>query len=482
MTGSSQTISLFTQQQPASGKPYAFALSVVLHVTVVGVVLYGFLFAPRINMRAAADRYVVRRVNLNRPDPLNQRAAGDSSLYPKLRAVKHAPSPLGKSAAPASSRRQLADTVRALQTIVQPDAPLKKLVMKDIPLPAVMLWSEPRPKVQVITPPPPHPATTADVRPAIIQPNREAAPADIALSSTAFTSPLPMPMPSTSSPVVIRGPDPTKRVPETVSTSSNQPTSAAVVSLSDLTMTKGTMALPPVNETAPGSQSGAMAPGRAGNASQPGQGDPSSRGTEAGARQLRGDPGNSTGTAASQRGVNSGNSASNAGSTAKGEGGQDSNLTFTNITLPQNGQFGVVVVGSTLQEQYPETAGLWQGRLVYSVYLHVGLTKNWILQYSLPPTADAASAGTMNRLEAPWPYFIVRPNLNPTDSDVDALMIHGFVNASGHFESLAFALPSGFAQARPILNALQQWQFRPAKQNGQLAKVEVLLIIPEDEE
>ena len=482
MTGSSHTISLFTEQPPARGKPYAFALSVVLHVTVAGVVLYGFLFAPRINMRAAADRYVIRRVNLNRPDPLNQRTAGDSSLYPKLRSIMHAPSPLGKPAAPASSRRQLADTVRALQTIVQPDAPLKKLVMKDIPLPAVMLWSVPKPKVQVITPPPPHPATTADVRPAIIQPNREVAPADIALSSTAFASPLPMPLPSTSAPVVIRGPDPTKRVPETASTSSTQPTSAAVVSLSDQIMAKGTMALPPVNETAPGSQSGALAPGRAGNASQAGQGDPSSRGTEAGARQTQGDPGNLAGTAASQRGVNSGSSASNAGSTSKGEGGQDSNLTVTPITLPQNGQFGVVVVGSTLQEQYPETAGLWQGRLVYSVYLHVGLTRNWILQYSLPSSADAAAAGTANHLEAPWPYYIVRPNLNPADADVDALMIHGFVNASGHFESLAFALPSGFALARPILNALQQWQFRPAKQNGQLAKVEVLLIIPEDEE
>jgi hypothetical protein len=480
--GSSRTISLFTEQPQASGKPYAFLLSAVMHVTVAGVVVYGFLFAPRINMRAAADRYVVRRVDLNRPDPENQRTAGDSSLYPKLRSVTHTPSPLGRAAAPSSSRRQLADRMLAVQTVVQPDAPLKKLVMKDTPLPAVMLWSAPTPKVQVITPPPPHPATTAEVRPAIIQPNHEVAPADIAISSTAFTSAIPMPMPSTSSPVVVRGPDPTKRVPETSSTTSNQPTSAAVVSLSDLRMAKGTVALPPINETAPGSQSGALAPGRAGNASQPGDGDPSSKGTETGARQSQGDPGNSTGTAASQRGVNSGNAASSSGSTARGEGGQSSEVTYTKITLPQNGQFGVVVVGSTLQEQYPETAGLWKGRLVYSVYLHVGLAKNWILQYSLPSSTDAAAAGSVNRLEAPWPYYIVRPNLNPADADVDALMIHGFVDESGHFQSLTFSLPSGFAQARPILDALQQWQFRPAKENGKLTKVEVLLIIPEDED
>ncbi len=480
--GSNRTISLFHEQPQASGKPYAFALSVVLHVTVVGVVLYGFLFAPRINMRAAADRYVLRRVDLNRPDPENQRIAGDSSLYPRLRTKAHTAPPRGKSAAPSSSRRQLADRMLARQTLVQPDVPLKKLVMKDIPLPALMLWSAPKPNVRVITPPAPHPATTADVRPAIIHPNREVAPADIALSSTPFTSAIPMPLPSTSSPVVVRGPDPTKRVPETSSTSSAQPTSAAVVSLSDLRMAKGTVVLPPTNEIAPGSQTGGLASGRAGNGSQAGEGDPSSRGTEMGAQQAQGDPGNLKGNAASQRGISSGGAASSSGSTAKGESGQSSALTYTRITLPQNGQFGVVVVGSTLQEQYPETAGLWKGRLVYSVYLHVGSAKNWILQYALTSSVDAAAAGTVNRLEAPWPYYIVRPNLNPADVDVDALMIHGFVNAAGHFEALAFALPSGFAQARAILDALQQWQFRPAKENGQQAKVEVLLIIPEEDE
>jgi hypothetical protein len=30
-----------------------------------------------------------------------------------------------------------------------------------------------------------------------------------------------------------------------------------------------------------------------------------------------------------------------------------------------------------------------------------------------------------------------------------------------------------------VLDALQQWQFRPAAQNGQSERVEVVLIIPE---
>ena len=57
-------------------------------------------------------------------------------------------------------------------------------------------------------------------------------------------------------------------------------------------------------------------------------------------------------------------------------------------------------------------------------------------------------------------------------------MVHGFVNLTGRFEQLAIVFPTEFAQAKFVLNALQQWKFRPARQNGQLAPVEVLLIIP----
>jgi hypothetical protein len=150
------------------------------------------------------------------------------------------------------------------------------------------------------------------------------------------------------------------------------------------------------------------------------------------------------------------------------------------ITRPKEGQFGSVVVGSTLTEKYPETAELWSGRLSYTVYLPVGLARSWILQYSLS-RADSP-AGATTRVEAPWPYNIVRPNIAPGTIDADALMIHGFVNQSGRFEALSIAFPPEFAQAQFVLGALSQWEFRPATQNGQNIKVEVLLIIPEVEE
>jgi hypothetical protein len=111
------------------------------------------------------------------------------------------------------------------------------------------------------------------------------------------------------------------------------------------------------------------------------------------------------------------------------------------------------------------------------VYLHVGLSKSWILQYALPRVDEASSA---TRPEAPWPYEIVRPDLARFSSD--AIMVHGFIKETGRFEQLAVVYPAGFSQATSVLDTLRLWQFRAARKNGQLAEVEVLLVIPEENE
>jgi hypothetical protein len=143
------------------------------------------------------------------------------------------------------------------------------------------------------------------------------------------------------------------------------------------------------------------------------------------------------------------------------------------------GRFGAVVVGSSLEERYPETAEIWSGRLAYTVYLPVGLAKSWILQFSLSRADNAAAAGSITHIDAPWPYSIVRPNISPGAIEADALMVHGYVDQAGHLDKLAVVFPPKFPQKDFVLNALKQWQFRPAKQNGKVVSVEVLLIIPE---
>jgi len=119
----------------------------------------------------------------------------------------------------------------------------------------------------------------------------------------------------------------------------------------------------------------------------------------------------------------------------------------------------MVVVGSSLAEDYPETVHLWSADWRTTVYLHVGAAKNWILQYSLPGAQEAASAGSFSRPDAPWPYDITRPSID-ADSNTDAIMVHGFVNTAGRFEQLAVVFPTELAETKFLLHALQQWRFQ----------------------
>jgi len=139
-------------------------------------------------------------------------------------------------------------------------------------------------------------------------------------------------------------------------------------------------------------------------------------------------------------------------------------------------------VGDSLGDKYPEASALWSGRLVYTVYLHLGLAKSWILQYSLPHSEDAAAGGSATRIEAPWPFDIMRPDFPAGAIDADVLIVHGFVNKDGRFEDLKVIFPPQLGQAQFLLDALKQWEFRPAKQDGQAARVEVVLIVPEETE
>jgi hypothetical protein len=331
---------------------------------------------------------------------------------------------------------------------------------------------------------------------------------------------------------MVHGPEKAQLPPVTASQTSATPTPAAVMSLSDLKMKNGPVTLPPVNETALKKEEGPLTEGQVEKPSVPGQGNP--EGTAGGAGSGTGAP---SATAATTKVAEAKDSSASpaqrpAASTTTVAEARDSPASpvqrpavstttvsqatvspaspvqrpaastdartypppgspeakdesyppTSHFVLPKDGQFGAVVVGATMKEEYPEVPGMWGGRLAYTVYLHVGLEKSWILQYSIPRAVDAEAGGNAPRLEAPWPYDIVRPNLAAGAINADALMVHGFVNEAGHFESLAVAFPPEFLQAQYVLGALSQWQFRPAAQNGRPAKVEVVLIIPEVDE
>jgi hypothetical protein len=464
----SSGVTLFATLSPQGQRPTSLVGSVLVHVIAAAVVWVSFGYKPPMT-RVVEEHYTVRQLDLRAPIERPEQAA--RVPYPKSR--------IG-AAAPAGRTEQSRTLPRPVnqvgpQTLIQADLLNPVKLPQLIPVPQVVIWSPSKTVVKHIVPPLPTKPTTADVIPVLDRPNQELTLADVNIASSklpSFKSPV---APSNTSPVTVHVPAQVQQPPTSASQQTAPPTPAAVVSLSDLKMKDGSAALPPVNESQASNAQGALSPGQAKNPSaQAGNGPPAAKPGLGGAGQ---------GPAAGANHSASGSGKPEISSSLSGpETGSDgtARATTTTIPLPKDGHFGSVIVNDALEQQFPELAGEWKGRIVYTAYLHVGLPKSWILQYSLPRNVEAAAGGATSRLEAPWPYNIVRPNFAPGTIDADALMIRGFVDESGRFEDLAIVFPQPFSSAQFVLAALKQWQFRPALQNGQAAKVEILLIIPDE--
>jgi len=444
MTRSSATLSLFAEPSVSSGRPSSFALSIMAHLGVVALVYYGVTHLPRIQNPALVKHYSFRQLDLHALDPespnMHRVATEESKIpYPGRDVVAQISGRISPELY--NAMHAFIRSAAGRQTLIQPKFHTRLSFAEQVPLPSLMIWTPELAPSKRIVAPLPNRRADSEVKPSIELPNQEIRLADVAMTAT-NVSPRAQAIPAaTTSPVETHSPDGVQVAPATISASLEEPTPAAVLSLTDVRLKEGTIVLPPVNDVAP-SGSGKSA---------------------AGAQQ---------------------DGSENAGSGPKGEDVGDlaadgRRLTTEHIALPRDGKFNVVVVGSSLEEQYPETAEFWSNRVAYTAYLHVGLKKNWILQYSLIRAAEAADAGRVTRVEAPWPYDIQRPNLLTNDLDADALIVHGILNQAGKFESLAIAFPSGFRYASFVLHTLRQWQFRPALQNGQATAVEVVLIIPD---
>ena len=480
-------ISLFSERQPTPPPTASLLLSVLAHGAVIGLVAVGIAMAPRINQRAMVERYTVRHLDLEMPDPPRPKPKSAGVQYPgpvpDPTESPLPPAPQAKS----SVARQVAQAKPAPQTLIQPKLPPMVLEEK-IPLPTVVLWQpENRPLPTIVPPPPKKPAASL-VQPSVQPPNEELTLDRVAITPTQLAlkaQPIP---PTNSSPVVVQAPDQTQTPPQTTSKNNAPPTPTAIVSLSDQRQ-NGPVVLPPANQSASSGSSGLLGAGRPedvgqadnGSSSKPGAGPDDANSNNANASRGNGkEQGSKPGAASGkpgQGGTKGDTDVGTALASASNGGG-----TVEKISLPRDGQFGAVIVGSSLEELYPEASELWSGRLAYTVYLHVGLAKSWILQYALPPAKDAATGGNAAHLNAPWPYTIIRPNLTLGDLNADALMVHGIVDRAGRFQTLAVAFPPRFPQSEFLLASLRQWEFRPAMQGGQPTAVEVLLIIPEESE
>jgi hypothetical protein len=484
----SYMISLFNQRPDQGPRPTSIAASFVLHTFVIAAVWFAFTYRPPF-ARIATDRLPVRELDLNIPDDMR---TPPRITAPAASAGAHAPASQGKPSPSEPALREVAQAQPGPQTLIQPDVEHPVTLPEQIPVPQVAIWQPSKVPVKKIVPPAPQKPAPSEVKPSVESPNEELTLADVKISSTFHPTPKPIVAASTTSPVAIHTP-PQPPVPlSTTSLTAKPPTPAALLSLSNLRMKEGTAILPPVNEsvvvkaqgTLTGQSKDAASAGKENASDKPGQGGPSA-GPAGNPNSHNTNPGPGLAFKISGPGLGPSNSKSDGPEPQAGSGPADldsNQLSTTAVNVPKDGRFSSIIVGNSLQDRYPEIGGVWNGRVVYTVYLHVGLSRSWVMQYSLVRAPEESQTGAVSTIEAPWPYSIVRPNLDPGSLDADALMIHGFVNQSGHFETLSMIFPQAFPQAQFVIAALEKWQFRPAMQSGQSAKVEVLLIIPEQAE
>jgi hypothetical protein len=484
----SYTISLFNQRPDQGPRPTSIAASFVLHTFVIAAVWFAVSYRPPF-ARIATDRLPVRELDLNIPDDMR---TPPRIPAPAASAGAHAPASQGKPSASQPALQEVAQAQPGPQTLIQPDVEHPVTLPEQIPVPQVAIWQPSKVPVKKIVPPAPQKPAPAEVKPSIERPNEELTLADVKIASSFHPTPKPIVVASTTSPVTIHTPPQPPVQLSTTSLTAKPPTPAALLSLSNLRMKVGIATLPPVNESAVVSAQGSLtgqskdaaSPGKDNASTKPGQGG-SNQGPAGNPNSHNSSPGPGLAFKISGPGLTAPSGKADGPEPQAGAGPAEldtNQLSTTAVNVPKDGHFSSTIVGNTLQDQYPEIGGVWNGRVVYTVYLHVGLSRSWVMQYSLARASEVPQTAAVSAIDAPWPYSIVRPNLDPGSLDADALMIHGFVNQSGRFETLSMVFPQTFAQAQFVIAALEKWQFRPAMQSGQSAKVEVLLIIPEQAE
>jgi hypothetical protein len=495
-----------------------FVLSVLLHCLVMAALL-GLPSgkAPRTAERARIYHYSVQLIRLTIPKyvpqtqpvqrPMLVRIPRRATAEARASADASSSDGAGQQSAAAEPQRARAFSMPAFamaqpvrQTLVRPDVAPGITLKRDVPLPTLLLAFDQKPPAypvkRFVTPALRQVQKTAALTVVAAAPDLAGTAASASnLKVTAAMAELPrLPVPP---PAMAQAPS--SAVSSNAASGSAQavPPSINVLSLSENpVLPNELLVIPPANQIAggvtadlDGTRPGTKGLGNGrGDSARDARGDGHGNGAGAAAGKglsgSGGGPGTANGAGDGLVAAGLGKSNSEAAGNAAVPGG-DSGLRAglpgtTELNLPKDGKFGVVVLGSTAAAPYPESSGVMSGKVVYTVYLRVGQRKNWILQYSLPRSAVAVSRveGTKIPLEAPWPYLIVRPYII---GEADYVLVRGNISEKGHFDQLALVFPQEMEKKDLLLRSLGQWEFRAASRDGMPTAVDVLLIIPREE-
>jgi hypothetical protein len=149
-----------------------------------------------------------------------------------------------------------------------------------------------------------------------------------------------------------------------------------------------------------------------------------------------------------------------------------------------NGAFDLLVVQSSMPDPLVQTESMLSGRPIYSVYLKVGATKDWILQYCEPNARvnyqrnkNIVNLGDAVPVKAPYPRLIVAPDLTAL-ATTSYTIIHGMLSGGGQLHDLTVKAAPDATAMSALLPILQHWDFRPATKDNHPIEVEVIFAIP----
>ena len=494
---STSIVTLFSEQKIAQAASPSMVASAIAHCVTTGLLFVLVKVGVPHVVHVPPEEFSVVRVLTYNPQQDQAAAAGNHSMH-LMAKNSHAMKSRGGAARP--QRRVLPPNPKiktGKQTILQAHANHVPPPTHAV-IPTVLLTAaHPIITEHIFTPPPrPHPA--APMPRLLTLPNAETHVADVMLSAQSIVHPVLVMPNSTTVPYKLDNPDTDAQIVATSSPTKQAPTPTRLLAISDIQIVKGTIAIPQTeNEIQKTAAKGSLTSGQENKT--PGNGSGSQNGLSILRAALSGtgatnqllqtpatngtaaDPHNAQELASAHNGLSQGDhglttASGTVHSQATANSGSGNAISFTHLTKSATGQFGAVLMGDSPEQNFPETANLWAGRSAYTVYVDVGIHTSWILQFSLPKSATPAQL--QQKLDAPYPYIILRPNFTPSELNADDLLVHGFISAEGKLKNLNVEFPPNFSLARLVLKALEQWQFRPAMLNGTPTEVEVLLIIP----
>lgn len=194
----------------------------------------------------------------------------------------------------------------------------------------------------------------------------------------------------------------------------------------------------------------------------------------------------------------SGKSASSKNGAASSAVALNANPTPIKIIHPSTGKHDVTIIHSGVEQMLPEARGLLEGDPVYTVYLNVGWTREWILHFCVPQEGPAQPkqvggvvtlGGAAPEVKPPYPLVTLAPpqSILPPAPPIPLsqaerrrlhMLFHGYLGPNGKFQNMRQRATTESDAGVQVLKQLEGWEMRPATRDGLPVRVQVIVVVP----